>query len=268
MNSQQYGVDVSHYQAPNAPGGIRWSALAASGCSFAMVRATYGTSRDPSAAQHVAQARAAGIAVGLYHFFRFSQSITDQLAAFGSVALACAIRVGDIAPAIDIEDDGGPVLPSWSDSACVLAQGMTANFGDCTIYITQRGFGELGKPAWVLERGLWVAHYTGAPAPATPGNADWDMWQHRVGPWAFQGPGGAYAPDGSPARRGVAPGPLDQSRAKRLRLCTRVPGATGSAPPPATPGAPANQPETWQARLDALTVSAYEGLDLNTGKDA
>src|SRR3954467_14662755 len=99
---QKYGIDVSHYQSTVAPGGVPWSLLKQSGCDFAMVRACYGTSRDEKAVEHVRNARAVGMAVGLYHFWRVAQPVADQLAAFCAQALACGIRVGDIAPACDL----------------------------------------------------------------------------------------------------------------------------------------------------------------------
>jgi len=256
MSTQLYGIDVSHYQSAAAPGGVPWSVLKQGGCAFAFVRATYGTFRDERAVSHVRAARAVGMSVTLYHFFRHNQPVTDQLAAFCAQALACGVRVGDIAPAVDIEDDGAPVSPAWESAANALTAGIVANFGDCIIYGTQRGFGMMGKPAWWLERPLWVAHYTGSAAPATPGNKPWTIWQHRVGPWVFDGQGGAFTPDGKPWKAGgPAPGPLDQSRAVSLPLCTRVPGATGSTPPPPDGPAPDHSHEYLvAARLAAFTA--------------
>jgi len=225
-----YGIDVSHYQSTAAPAGVPWSLLKSSGVSFVMVRATYGTFRDPSAVAHVRAARAVGLQVGLYHFFRVGQNVTDQLAAFNAQALACGIRAGDICPALDIEDEPGPpaMSPSWNTAADALISGLVASFGEALVYITQRDFGRLGKPSWVLERPLWVAHYTASAKPATPGDKPWRIWQHRVGPFAPNGDGGAFKPQ-----------LLDQNRADvPLPVCTRVPGASGSTPP-----APDDAPE-------------------------
>lgn len=248
----QYGIDVSHYQSTTAPGGVPWSLLKHGGCDFAIVRATYGTFRDPSAVEHVRNARAVGMAVGLYHFFRIAQPVTDQLAAFCSQALACGLQVGDIAPALDVEDDGstGPkVSPAWSEAASVLSAGLVADFGEALIYCTQRDFGRIGKPPWLLERPLWVAHYTGAVAPATPGGMPWAIWQHRVGPWQPNGPGGAFQPM-----------VLDQSRAQVLPRCTRVPGATGSIPPP--PDGPQPDEAHNQQVANRLAMLLTADLDL------
>lgn len=222
-----------------------------------MVRATYGTYRDPSTLEHVRSARAVGMQVGLYAFSRQSQPVTDQLAAFNAQALACGLKAGDICPAHDLEDEPGPPALSakWGPLAETFTAGLVALYGEAMIYITQRDYGRLGSPAWVLERPLWVAHYTGALAPATPGNAPWRIWQHRVGPFAPGGAGGAFQPQ-----------LLDQNRADvPLPVCTRLP-APGSAwkLPAGSQVAPDHGPaELWSQRLDALTLGLYEAQ--NTG---
>lgn len=256
----QYGIDVSRYQSTAAPAGVPWSLLKASGVTFVMVRATYGTYKDPSAPAHIAAARAVGMQVGLYAFSRQSQPVTDQLAAFHAQALLCGIRAGDICPAHDLEDEPGvPKLgPAWNASGEAFTAGLVASYGEALVYLTQRDFGRLGKPAWVLERPLWVAHYTGAARPATPGDAPWRIWQHRVGPFAPNGAGGAFQPQ-----------LLDQNRASvPLPVCTRVPGATGSTPPPADGPEPDHSAgELWARRLDAMTAKALTELSPKSADD-
>lgn len=200
------GVDVSHFQAPAAPAGVPWSTIAQK-CSFAIVRATYGHSPDSSAVAHVRNARAAGLQVGLYAFFRSTLSVTEQLDAFCAQALACGIGKGDLAPALDIEDDLTVKLePSWEPAARAFVDGLVSEFGEALVYLTQRDFARLGKPAWVLERPLWTAHYTTAAAPATPGNKPCAIWQRTVGPYNPDGPGGAIKP--LLLDQNVADGPL------------------------------------------------------------
>ena len=81
-----------------------------------------------------------------------------------------------------------------------------SEFGEALVYLTQRDFARLGKPAWVLERPLWTAHYTTAAAPATPGNKPCAIWQRTVGPYNPDGPGGAIKP--LLLDQNVADGPL------------------------------------------------------------
>lgn len=236
-----YGIDVSHHQKPAA---LPWDRIAHDS-NFCIVRATYGAGlRDRECAEHARRARAVGLRVGLYHFFRPSQPVADQLAAFRSAAQAASYRPGDILPALDVEADPIPkmqhVSPSWEPDVRAMAAALSADFGGaCLIYITQREFGLLGKPAWLLEHPLWVAHYTGAKKPATPGNRPCLIWQHRVGPYVPNGPGGydQALPE------------LDQNRAfGNLPIVQRVPWDLGAALPPPTPEPP-------DASLEALALS-------------
>ncbi len=185
-----YGIDVSHHQAPAS---LPWSRFA-EGAGFCIVRSSYGQMRDRVTVEHVRRARAAGLKVGLYHFFRPSQDPAAQLAIFRSQLELAGIGVGDIVPALDIEADPLPTLtavsPAWQAGIRFMLAALVEQFGDALVYITQREFGQLGAPAWLLERPLWVAHYTGAAKPATPGNKAWSIWQHRVGPFVPDGAGG------------------------------------------------------------------------------
>jgi len=258
--TQSYGVDLSKYQSTQAPGGVPWSLLAQT-CEFAIIRATYGTYRDSATVAHVRAARAVGMRVGLYHFFRATQSVDEQLAAFCAQALMCGYRVGDICPALDIEDDPkvSDVSPAWEQSARAMADGLVANFGEALIYITQRDFGRMGKPAWVLERPLWTAHYCSALKPATPGNKPCAIWQHRVGPYQADGAGGVFKPM-----------VLDQNRAfGPLPLATRVAGAAGSAPAPVANGAPEHSADDLHdARILAqLALAEHEADYSHSGRD-
>ncbi len=187
---KQYGVDVSHHQNPAS---LPWATFAESS-SFAIMRGSYGTMKDRVTAEHVKRARGVGLKVGLYHFFRPTQPVQDQLAVFRAQLDLARIGVGDIIPVIDVESDplpkATPVSPAWQGSVLEFVDAMVSELGDCMVYITQREFGMLGAPAWLLTRPLWVAHYTGASKPATPGNKPWTIWQHRVGPYDPNGAGG------------------------------------------------------------------------------
>lgn len=185
-----YGIDLSHHQNPEA---VPWKEIGDS-CQFVIARATYGATRDRQVLEHVRRARQVGCSVGLYHFFRISIPIADQLAAFLEIAQQANISDGDIIPTIDVEADPIPrmqvVDPSWDVKAKELRDHFVDQFGACMVYITAREWSQLGKPQWVKDSPLWVAHYTTAAAPATPGNTVPTIWQHRVGPFAPNGGGG------------------------------------------------------------------------------
>jgi lysozyme len=256
--SRVLGIDVSKYQSPTAPAGVAWPEIAKSS-RFAFVRATYGTFRDPLAPAHVARARDAGMLVGLYHFFRPIQPVAEQLAAFASAALQAGLRVGDLAPWLDVEDDPNvaQLTPTVAPAVEAALTGMVALFGECCCYITQRDFGRLGKPACVLERPLAVAHYTAAASPATPAGMPWTYWQNRVGPYLAGGPGGFYQP--SVLDQDVAAG--DEASFPRVG---RLPSS--GTPPPSGPEPGFSREEQLdlrrrsQQRMDEFVPELYEEM--------
>lgn len=170
------GIDVSHHQFP---GDMNWKVLRA-GVSFCIARATYGTKPDRYFFRHIQAARAEGVKVGGYHFFRQGQAARPQLEAFTAQLATAGIGPGDIIPAIDIEDnhkfDGAPehAKAALAEEIC---DALVRQFGDCMVYGSQRDWSLFGKPDWWLRRPLWVAHYTAAPKPATPGDLPWTIWQ-------------------------------------------------------------------------------------------
>ena len=196
-----YGIDVSHFQTP-----LQVKACAGK-VSFVMVRASFGSAlKDDRCVEHVRAARSIGAKVGLYHFFRPSQSVRDQFAVLCEMAELAGIGEGDIVPALDIERDpfddtipdhphGRDVDPSWSEPAMYLSDMIVERFGDCIAYVTHREWAAMGSPDWVLDRPLWTAHYTSAAAPSTPGGKQATIWQHRVGLFDPNGPGGYFEHD-------------------------------------------------------------------------
>ena len=203
----QYGIDISHHQ-PVAS--LDWPMIAR-GSKFCIVRNSYGRMKDRVTEKHVANVRAAGLKVGLYHFFRPSQDAQKQLDVFLHGLGAAGIGPGDIVPALDIEADPlpslAPVTKAWQDGVRLILAGLKERYGNALVYITQREFNQLGAPEWLLTFPLWVAHYTGAAKPATPGSRPYTIWQHRVGTYLLDGGGGYFKPD-----------VLDQNRAVDLPL--------------------------------------------------
>jgi hypothetical protein len=189
------GVDVSHHQAPTS---LNWATMKSAGCSFAIVRATYGTMVDKAATEHIKRARDAGLSVGVYHFYRASQHVEAQFESFKAACnLAGYGKPQDIAPTLDLEDDTSarPLEPAHAEGAETLATLFKLSFGvKPMLYITQRDWGRVGKPDWCLQLPLWVAHYSAASRvqPATPNGAQYAIWQNRVGRFDPKGPHGYY----------------------------------------------------------------------------
>lgn len=103
-------IDVSSYQ-----GVINWHKVFDDGVRTAYVKLTEGTSIvDARAKGNVAGARAAGIAVGLYHYAHPSRSPIEQVKIFLERAHGL-IRVDDPAPALDLEIAEGHSYAYLSD---------------------------------------------------------------------------------------------------------------------------------------------------------
>lgn len=188
------GYDVSIFQSPAL---IDWGRA-----DFGIVRATYGKQPDKSTIAHAQKIRAAGKTLGFYHFWRPDQKVDDQFATLAAQMLACNAGPGDMLPAIDVEAwpdvwAGGIAkhwaqpAPSWCENLQLFSERLTTEYGGCIWYVTQRDFGQLGHPVWMLTQPLWVANYPGKggtmlKAPATPAGRPWTIWQCLVAPQGQQ----------------------------------------------------------------------------------
>lgn len=168
---------------------VNWASL-----DFGIVRATYGKWADPQAAFHMAQIRAGKAVPGLYAFFRGDQDPTEQADTFFKVAQLVHLGAGDLIPWVDVEDfPGHQIGPSDMAALENFVDQLDSLFA-CSvgIYISQRFWHQLGKPAWILDRPLWVPHYPKEGAtqplakPATPNGVPWRIWQRMVGPLGQQ----------------------------------------------------------------------------------
>src|SRR5690349_19698694 len=69
------GIDVSHWQ-----GTINWTSVANAGYKFAFMKATQDTNyTDPTFATNIANATAAGLIVGPYHFCSLDTNSADPV---------------------------------------------------------------------------------------------------------------------------------------------------------------------------------------------
>jgi lysozyme len=104
-----YGIDVSDHQ-----GQIDWRAVARSGVSFALIKATEGSTYvDSDFAPDLAQARSAGLLTGAYHFFSLCSRGATQAANFLKIAPPGSTA---LPPAVDLELSGNcSARPSRSE---------------------------------------------------------------------------------------------------------------------------------------------------------
>lgn len=182
MNKRKYanrpaGIDVSHHN-----GKIDWAKVKAAGISFVFLKATEGaTYKDPTYDDNYAQAKAHGIAVGAYHFFRPGVSTKSQVDNF--VAAIKKLNPGDLPPVLDAEN---PVLweglsaKTAADKCVAFMDAVKSQLGATPVLYAGSFFirDQLGGDARLAAYPLWLAQYRkNDPAVPKP-YATWTFWQH------------------------------------------------------------------------------------------
>jgi lysozyme len=147
------------------------------------LKATEGeTFVDKLYASNRAGAKAVGIPVGAYHFFRPKASTTAQINNF--VKTVAKLQPGDLPPVLDIE-----VPEDWKDIAVKARVQMILDWLTAVekklgvkplVYINNpMARDELASAAELGNYKLWLAHYTDRPAPRVPAPwAGWTFWQY------------------------------------------------------------------------------------------
>ena len=167
------GIDVSHHQ-----GKIDWRRVAADDVSFAIIKATEGGSHvDTAFAENLREARAAGLAVGAYHFFTFCRPGADQAKNFISV-----VPRGEplLPPVVDIEFGGNcPQRPSPdqlnAELAAFLGPVETAFGKQAIVYLTDEAAEAYSRS--IVTRQRWLRSLA-----MKPSENDWIYWQyHNMG---------------------------------------------------------------------------------------
>ena len=181
------GIDVSHWQGP-----ITWSLVAGAGKKFAILKATDGqvTSgvmyTDPTYATNHSQAKAAGLWTGAYHFARPGPEANDAKLEADHFAAVVNLGVGDLIPALDLEDSGGLSVAALQAWVTTFVGEVTLKVGVRPMIYTSPAFWKkyMGDSRALADAGyktLWVAHW-GVTSPAVPaanwGGRGWTFWQY------------------------------------------------------------------------------------------
>jgi len=189
LMSRPVGIDVSHFQ-----GNIDWNAVAASGVSFAYVKATEGfTFNDDKFVQNMTNAAAAGVKAGGYHFARPDNqpNAADEVQHYLQIA-GPYIAAGYLVPALDVENpvQAGDVIDTkaemsqWVNDWC---NGVFNATGVRPIIYTFASYANSFLDASVAQWPLWMRStngqdpQTGAPSVVAPWPT-WTLWQHDVAP--------------------------------------------------------------------------------------
>lgn len=166
-----FGVDVSSYQ-----GDIDWPVLARQGVDFAFIKATEGSGmQDSRFADNWAEAQAAGVRVGAYHFFSYDSPGATQAANF---IAQVPVTEGALPPVVDIEFYGDKLLHPPDRAAAramldPLLEALEAHYGQKPIlYVTYRSY-RLYIQGDYRDYPLWFS----SPVVAPLGKG-WSFWQY------------------------------------------------------------------------------------------
>lgn len=174
-------IDVSHHQPP-----IDWEALKAGGFVGAVVKLTEGeTYVDPAAAKHWEGAKAAGLLVGGYCFYRPARDPKKQAAHFARVM--DDLGGATLPPGLDIEVDDGNVKtgkPAVPNAAILagcrvwLAEVERLTGWKPTVYSYAPFLDAHGLAGLAENAELWLAAYVPEKRLRLPkGWASWRAWQ-------------------------------------------------------------------------------------------
>jgi GH25 family lysozyme M1 (1,4-beta-N-acetylmuramidase) len=170
------GPDVASYQHPNGHA-INWTKVAKSGQSFAIVKATEGTTYvNPYFASDYAAAGKAGLVRGSYHFARPSKPVvataTAQAKAFAAT-VGSVNQTKTLPPALDLEVTGGlspSQLVTWAQTFLLEMRTLT---GRTPMLYTYPNFwiNDVNDPQAFARFPLWMAAYSSTQPTAT-------IWQY------------------------------------------------------------------------------------------
>jgi lysozyme len=173
------GIDVSAYQGSS----IAWHSVAASGISFAYIRAADGAaSPDGQFGTNWRGAAAAGVTPGAYLFFEPNQSPVAQANLLISQLRSVGFTHGDLVPTIDVETTDGEPQALVVAELRTLVNTVSAAIGSLpAIYSSPSWWsGNINSAAFTLDP-LWVANWF-VSQPSVPennwGGTGWQVWQY------------------------------------------------------------------------------------------
>lgn len=179
MANRIEGLDISNHN-----GVVQWPQIKAAGIAFSFIKATEGNNFvDPYFARNMAGARAAGIIVGAYHYYRYDVDPAAQAEHF--LRTIGRVPVGDLPPTIDVEapaDGSGASQGRVKDIAgvAIMLRLVEAGTGRKPIVYTYPSVWgtTMGGSKDFGQYPLWIANY-GVQAPTVPqGWQTYTFWQY------------------------------------------------------------------------------------------
>lgn len=159
------GIDVASWQGyPN------WAQVKGAGIQFAYIKATEGTTYvSPYCDRQWAEAQAAGLTIGLYHFARPNNAPEPEAELFARMVNAKNAKgPGMLPPCLDIEVGSGN-LASWAARFIArlrsqIGQRKVMVYSSGSFYRDRLG----GDASFDADVMAWIAHFNNSP-----GNSPW-----------------------------------------------------------------------------------------------
>jgi lysozyme len=157
VSGQAKGVDVSSWQHPGGAE-IDWHAVVDAGYTFAIVKATQGTTYANNwLARDLDDARAAGLLVGAYHFYEAGQDAGVQAKHFVGMLMGQQLELG-----VWLDWEPGP-MPDWNANTeyQTFLTACEETRPNCGLYCAQSWL-EPFKTTGAPIRRLWLSGWDGA----------------------------------------------------------------------------------------------------------
>lgn len=164
------GIDISHHQA----GRLDLKSAKAKGLKWLYHKATEGlTVKDANYGKRRAEAKAAGIPFGAYHFARPDRASVDAVKEARAFLAVAKPVPGDLRPALDLEThDLGSLAALRTWAAAFIAEVKKAT-GVAPIVYTPYDLGAAAKGCLI-----WRPRYNNSNTPPV---LPWDIWQFSNG---------------------------------------------------------------------------------------
>ncbi len=168
------GIDVSRYQ-----GDVAWKEVAESGITFALAKATQGTSyADPKFSKNWEGMKREGIIRGAYHFLTPDEDGAAQARHFISVVHP---ESGDLPTVVDVERIGKHSNADLVRVLLAFRDEIQQHHGhEIMIYVSPAFWTDHLEPhlpsAWTGP--LWIAEYEVKEPKLISKISDWSIWQH------------------------------------------------------------------------------------------
>lgn len=168
-------IDVSAYQKS-----LDWGAIAREGYAAAICKSGDGIgSPDSSLIPHVIGARAAGLAIGTYHYLRIRHLRAQDARAQAREACAAWLAQGcELRPVVDVESGGNEAATTaeWGEAVVDFVAEVETQTGHSPTIYTSRGEWRLTALTSLGRCPLWLACYGDVATAPAPWHA-YDAWQ-------------------------------------------------------------------------------------------